>query len=282
MDDAPLTRPAYDTDLTDAQWALLEPLLPAVVAAGAPRTTALREVVNAIFYRLHNGCAWKNLPHDFPPEGTVRDYFHRWRRQGLWEQLNDTLRRQVRQAEGKAPEPTAAIIDSQSVKATRTSGLRGYDAGKKVKGTKRHLLVDTVGLLLCVVVHAADIQDRDGAKLVFERARPKCATLRLVWADGGYAGKLIAWLQALCGWVLTIVKRSDGVKGWVLLRRRWVVERTFGWLSQCRVLARDYEYHAESSEAWIQIGMIHLMLRRLQPGKPQRRHRSRLANCIGV
>ena len=280
--DATPCRPAYDTDLSDAQWTLLEPLLPAVIPAGAPRTTDLREVLNAIFYRLHNGCAWKNLPHDFPPEGTVRAYFHDWRRQGLWEQLNDTLRRQVRQAEGRDAEPTAAIIDSQSVKATRTSGLRGYDAGKKVKGSKRHILVDTVGLLLCVVVHAANVQDRDGAKLVFARAWPKFPTLRLVWADGGYAGKLIAWLHALCGWVLTIVKRNDDVKGWVLLPRRWVVERTFAWLSQCRVLARDYEYHPETSEAWVQIGMIHLMLRRLQPGKPQRSHRARLASCMGV
>jgi putative transposase len=280
--DATRTRPAYDTDLTDAQGALFEPLLPAAVPAGAPRATDLREGVNALFYRLHNGCAWKHLPQDFPPEGTVRDYFHRCRRQGLWEQLNDTLRRQLRQAEGKEPEPTAASIDSPSVKATRTSGLRGYDAGKKVKGTKRHIVVDTVGLLWCVVVPAADIQDRDGAQLVFARARPKFATLRLVWADGGYAGKLSAWLQALCGWVRTIVKRSDGVQGWVLLPRRWVVERTFAWLSHCRVWARDYEYHAESSEAWFQLGMIQLMLRRLQPGKPQQGHRSRLANCRGV
>jgi putative transposase len=278
--DGTLPRQAYDSDLTDGQWAVLEPLLPAVVPAGAPRRTDLREVINAILYRLHNGCAWDALPHDLPAEGTVRDYFHRWRRQGLWEQLNDTLRRQVRKAEGRAEEPTAAIIDSQSAKGTRTSGVRGYDAGKKVKGSKRHILVDTVGLLLGVVVHAAHIQDRDGAKLVFERAWRKFPTLRRVWADGGYAGKLIAWLQTLCGWVLEIVKRSDDVKGWVLLPRRWVVERTFAWLSQCRVLARDYEYHPETSEAWVQIGMIHLMLRRLQPGKPQRRKRPRLVNCM--
>ena len=280
--DGTLPRPAYDSDLTDGQWAVLEPLLPAVVPAGAPRRTDLREVINAILYRLHNGCAWDALPHDLPAEGTVRDYFHRWRRQGLWEQLNDTLRRQVRKAEGRAEEPTAAIIDSQSAKGTRTRGVRGYDAGKKVKGSKRHILVDTVGLLLGVVVHAANIQDRDGAKLVFERAWRKFPTLRRVWADGGYAGKLIAWLQTLCGWVLEIVKRSDDVKGWVLLPRRWVVERTFAWLSQCRVLARDYEYHPETSEAWVQIGMIHLMLRRLQPGKPQRRKRPRLVNCMEV
>jgi putative transposase len=281
MDATPL-RPAYDSDLTDAQWGVLQPLLPPVVPAGAPRTTDLREVLNAILYRLHNGCAWSNLPHDLPPEGTVRDYFHRWRRQGLWEQLNDALRGQLRQAVGRDEQPTAAIIDSQSAKATRTSGVRGYDAGKKVRLTKRHILVDTLGLLLCVVVHAANVQDRDGAKLVFERVWRKFPTIRLVWADGGYAGQLIAWLQALCGWALAIVKRSDDVKGWVLLPRRWVVERTFAWLSHCRVLARDYEHHPGTSEAWVEIGMIHLMLRRLQPGKPPRRQRSRSVSCIGV
>jgi putative transposase len=266
--EAPRQRRPYASDLTDDQWAVLQPLLPPLVPAGAPRTTDLRAVVNATLYRLHHGCAWHALPHDFPPEGTVRDYFHRWRRQGLWERLNDSWRRQVRQAEGRNDEPAAAIIDSQSVKGTRTSGVRGYDGGKKVNGTKRHLLVDTVGLLLCVVVHAASVQDRDGAKLVFARACQKFPTLRLVWADGGYAGKLIAWLWAWCGWALEIVKRSDQAQGWVLLPRRWVVERTFAWLSNCRALARDYDYHPETSEAWIQIGMIHWMLRRLAKGKP--------------
>lgn len=259
----PAQRKVYRSDLSDEQWNLLGPLLPPTVAAGAPRTTDLREVVNAILYRLHNGCAWHALPHDFPPEGTVRNYFHRWRRAGLWEQLNDTLRRQVRQAEGRNAEPSAGIMDSQSAKGTRTSGTKGYDAGKKVQGTKRHLLVDTLGLLLCVVVHTAGLQDRDGAKLVLSRARGLFPRLRLIWADGGYAGKLLAWIGSVCGWILEIVKRSDTAKGFVLLPRRWVVERTFGWLSQCRALARDYEYHTETSEALIQVAMIHLMLRRL-------------------
>src|SRR6266511_2975158 len=261
--DAKASRPRYRSDLTDEQWHLLAPLLPPPVPAGAPRTTDLREVVNAILYRLHNGCAWHALPHDFPPEGTVRDYFHQWRRSGLWERINDTVRRQVRRAEGRDDEPSAGIVDSQSAKGTRTSGTKGYDAGKKVKGTKRHLLVDTLGLLLCVVVHAAGIQDRDGAKLVLSKAKDLFPKLRLLWADGGYAGKLVAWVAAVCGWVLEIVKRSEAAKGWVLLPRRWVVERTFGWLSQCRALARDYEYHPETSETLIQVAMVHLMLRRL-------------------
>lgn len=270
--DAQSPRKPYSTDLTNPEWGLLAPELPPPESVGAPRTTNLREVVNAILYRLHNGCAWRALPHDFPPEGTVRDYFHRWRRTGLWQHINDVLRRQVRKAEGRNEEPSAAIIDSQSVKGTRTSGLKGYDAGKKVKGTKRHVLVDTLGLLLCVVVHAANIQDRDGAKLVLSKARGLFPTLRRIWADGGYAGKLIAWVLLMCHWVLEIVKRSDTAKGWVLLPRRWVVERTFGWLSQCRALARDYEYHPETSEALIQVAMIHLMLRRLaKAGQPKAR-----------
>jgi putative transposase len=266
MDRKPPRTP-YPSDLTAAQWALLQPLLPPPPGGGRPATTDVREVVNAILYVDKNGCAWRALPHDFPPEGTVRDSFHRWRRAGLWERILDTLRQRVRCREGRPDGPTAAIIDSQSVKGTRTSGLRGYDAGKKVKGTKRHLLVDTAGLLLLIVVHAANVQDRDGAKLVLARAREKCPGVRLVWADGGYAGKLVAWLQQFCGWVLEIVKRSEGAKGWELLPRRWVVERTISWLNGYRRLSKDYEYRPETSEAMIQIAMIHLMLRRLAPAR---------------
>lgn len=264
--DAKATRKPYASDLSAEEWALLAPELPPPVPAGAPRTTDLREIVNAILYRLHHGCAWHALPHDFPPEGTVRDYFHRWRRGGLWARANDLLRRRVRKAEGRDEEPSAGIIDSQSAKGTRTSGTKGYDAGKKVKGTKRHLLVDTIGLLLCVVVPSANLQDRDGAKLLLSKAHGLFPKLRLIWAEGGYAGKLIEWTLRVCAWVLEIVKRSDQVKGWVLLPRRWVVERTFGWLSPCRALARDYEFHPETSEALIQVAMIHLMLRRLAKG----------------
>jgi putative transposase len=268
--DAKTTRKPYGSDLTADEWTLLAPELPPPAPAGAPRTTDLREVVNAVLYRLHNGCAWHALPHDFPPEGTVRDDFHRWRRSGLWAHINDLFRRRVRQAEGRDDEPSAGIIDSQSAKGTRTSGRTGYDAGKKVKGRKRHLLVDTLGLVLCVVVHPANVQDRDGAKLLLTKARGLFPKLHLIWADGGYAGKLIDWVLRVCGWVLTIVKRSDRVKGWVLLPRRWVVERTFGWLSQCRALARDYEFHPETSEALIQVAMIHLMLRRLAKASPRK------------
>jgi putative transposase len=260
-------RKPYPSDLSDEHWLILQPLLPADPGGGRKRTTDFREVVNAILYVDVNGCVWKGLPHDFPPEGTVRYYFHQWRRRGLWQRLMDTLRERLRQQEGRQPQPTAAIIDSQSVKGTRTSGTRGYDGGKKIKGTKRHFLVDTLGLLLLVVVHSAGIQDRDGAKLVFAQAKERFPSLRLVWADGGYAGKLIGWLAALCGWVLEIVKRSDTAKGFVLLPRRWVVERTISWVNNYRRLSKDYEYHTQTSEAFIQIAMIHVMLRRLTAAK---------------
>jgi putative transposase len=262
----PTSRKPYPSDLTDAEWAIIEPLLPPPMPAGAPRRVQFREVIDAISYVLTTGCAWKALPHDFStPEGTVRDYFHRWRRSGLWQQIHDTLRSRVREAAGKDAQPSAGSIDSQTVKATRTSGQRGYDAGKKINGVKRHIWVDTLGLMLAVVVHPANIPDRDGAKLVVAKAKllGSWPRLKRVWADGGYAGKLIRWVSPFCEWILEIVKRNDDVKGFKLLPKRWVVERTFSWLSNCRRLSQHYEYWNETGEAMVQVAMIRLMLRRL-------------------
>lgn len=255
-------RKSYPSDLSDTQWELISPLLPSS-GGGRPRTTDLREVLNAALYLTRTGCGWRHLPHDFPPEGTVRDYFHRWRRTGVWQWIHDQLRRTVRVQEGRDPEPSAAIIDSQSVKATRTTGSRGYDAGKKINGRKRHLLVDTLGLLLFVVVHVASVQDRDGAKLVFAGCQGTLPRLQLIWADGGYAGQLITWTDQTCHWKLEIVKRSDKSEGFLVLPRRWVVERTISWVNNHRRLSKDYEYAAETSEAFIHLSMIDVMLKRL-------------------
>jgi putative transposase len=253
----------YSTDVTHTEWKIIEPLLPAGKPGGRPRTTDIRRVVDAIYYMLRTGCAWRLLPHDFPPPGTVYDYFRAWSRDGTFSQINDILRRRVRVAAERQEEPSAASIDSQSAKTNEQGGTDGYDAGKKIVGRKRHILVDTMGLILAVVVHSAGIQDRDGAKLVFEKIKRDLPRLELIWADGGYAGKLVEWVKSECGWVLEIVKRSDDVKGFKLLPHRWVVERTFAWLGRFRRMSKDYEFHPETSEAMIYLAMINIMTRRL-------------------
>ena len=262
------TRKSYPSDLTNAEWQKIEPLIPKPKSnRGRKRKHPIREILNAIFYIVRAGCAWRMLPHDFPPWKTVYHYFRLWRKGGTWAHINAALRAELREAEGRDPQPSAAILDSQSVKMTSTKGVRGYDAGKKVKGRKRHILVDTLGLVLMVVVHTADIQDRDGAKLVLEKAKSLFPRLRLIWADGGYSGRLIDWLMTTCNWVLEIVKRDPDVKGFQVLPRRWVVERTFGWLTHYRRLSKDYEVLTETSEAMVYAATTRVMLRRL--GRPQ-------------
>jgi len=255
-------RAKYPTDLSNDQWEVIRPLLPKAKPGGRPRTVDLREVLNGIFYIVRGGIPWRMLPHDLPPWGTVHYYYWKWRRDGTWEAIQNALRTKVRHRDGRPKSPSAAIIDSQTIKTTEVGGPRGYDAGKKINGRKRHIVVDTMGMLLAVVVHSAGLQDRDGAKLVLAKLKGRFPRLQLIWADGAYEA-VVGWAKAVCGWVLELVRKPEGLRTFQVLPRRWVVERTFGWFNRCRRLSKDYERATGSSEAMIHLAMIHLMLRRL-------------------
>ena len=254
----------YDTRLTDAQWAFLKPLLPKPSKRGRPPTDR-RHILDAILYVVKGGIQWRLLPANFPPWKTVYHVFRKWTLDPTWEGLNARLRAYVRDTHGKRCRPTAAILDSQSVKSDAHGGSVGYDAAKRIKGRKRHLLVDTLGLVLGVKVTPASTPERDGAKALLSRVLGYFTWLRLLWVDGGYSGPGFAqWVKGLRRkLVVEVVKRCDDVQGFRVLPRRWVVERTFGWLMRQRRLVRDYETSETSAEAWVYIAMIRIQLRRL-------------------
>jgi len=264
------TRPThYPTDLTDEEWNRIKSLVPAPKSGkgkrGRPVTIDRRSLLNAIFYAVRSGCAWRLLPNDFGPWQTIYGYFRRWSQDWTWQFMHDVLRDCVRKSAGRKVAPSAAIVDSQSVKTPDQAGERGYDAGKKISGRKRPVAVDCLGLILAVMITPAAVQDRDAARPLIKGLVSMYGRVQIIWADGGYLGALVTWVKQLRPFGklrLEIVRRCDDVKGFKVLPRRWVVERTFGWLFKSRRLCRDYEVRLDHSEAMIRICMIRIMVRR--------------------
>jgi transposase len=259
---------AYPSNLTHAQYEFLSEMIPEAKPGGRKREVNMWEVLNAIFYVLLEGVRWRSLPGDFPAWQTVYTYFRNWRQDGTWLHIHDSLREWTRIEIERHPSPSEAIIDSQSVKsAAMVSQQVGFDAGKKIKGRKRFMTVDTLGLVLRVLVTAANVPERSGGQQLLKRVQEmgnKVSRLTTIWTDGGFDGALfMMWVMDVCRWVVQVVLRPEQTKGFVLLKKRWVVERTFGWLMGCRRLVRDYELLPETSETFIYLAMIRIMVRRL-------------------
>jgi putative transposase len=261
-------RGAYPSDLTDAEWEILEPLIPPRIAHPNLQVPihSNRELMNAIRYRTRTGCAWSSLPHDFPPSSTVYKAYQKWARTGVMKDIHDELRDRARMLEARNVEPTAAVLDSQSVKGSAQGKGYGYDAGKKVKGRKRHIVVDVLGFILALAITPASVQDRDGAVPVIEQAAREHPTIRKIWADRAYTGKVIEELSERTSIDIELVKKRKDVSGFVVIARRWVVERTFGWMERFRLLSREVERTILSSLTDIYHAMSMILLRRITSG----------------